>query len=98
MARQYDEDANFNNRFVVETNVNGEIVDQQEFMKRQYKDSLNSVYMPPEGSGLPTVTRGQRSKVEPPQPRPKRTKKTTTDKEDAALKKAVKEDLSNRGL
>ena len=72
MARQYDEDANFNNRFVVETNVNGEIVDQQEFMKRQYKDSLNSVYMPPEGSGLPTVTRGQRSKVKPPQPRPKR--------------------------
>ena len=103
MPRQYDEDANFNNRFKVETNYGGEIIDHhEEFSKREYAQSQNKVYQPPEGSGLPTVKRGQRTTVKPPKPaKPpviKAKKKTTTDDQDAALKNAAKQDLSNRGL
>ena len=95
-----DEPKNFNHRFKVETNMGSEgIVDHRDgWAQARYRDGLNGVYTPPEGSELPTVKRGERSKVKPPQPRSKRSKKTTTDDQDAALKKAAKEDLSNRGL
>lgn len=102
MPRRYDEDANFNNRFKVETNYGGEIIDHhKEFAQREYAQSVNKVYQPPEGAGLPTVKRGQRTTIKPPKPakapviKPKQ--KTNTDDE-AALKAANTKDLKNRNL
>ena len=102
MPRQYDEDANFNNRFKVETNYGGEIIDHhEEFSKREYAQSQNKVYQPPEGAGLPTVKRGQRKTIKPAKPAKapviKPNPKTKTD-DDTALKEALKKDLTNRGL
>ena len=100
MAKKYDEDANFNGRFEVVTNFGGELVDHhKEFQARTYAQTQNKVYQPPEGSQLGNIKRGQRSKVEAPKPQPKRrAKNTTTDKQDADLKKAANKDLTTRGL
>lgn len=95
-----DEPMNFNHRFKVETNMGPQgIVDHRDgWQQNEYHRGLNGVYETPEGAAPGVIKRGQRSKVKPPEPRPKRAKKTTTDKQDAALKKAAKDDLTNRGL
>lgn len=99
MPRQYDEDANFNGRFKVETVYGNEIIDHEEFAQREYAKKKEGVYMPPPNSGLPTVNRGERKTIKPPKPpKIKPNPKTTTTDDDAALKKAAKQDLSNRGL
>ena len=99
MARQYDEDANFNGRFEVITNYGGELIDHhKEFAAREYAQSQNKVYQPPKDSQLGNVNRGKRSKVEAPKPKLRAKYKTTTDKQDADLKKAANKDLTTRGL
>ena len=74
---------------------------QAEFAKREYAQSQNKVYVPPEGAGLPTVKRGERKTIKPPKPAKapviKPRTKNTTDDQDTALKKAAKKYLSNRG-
>lgn len=100
MPKQYDEDANFNGRFVVETRYGDETIDHQEFAAREYQKKKEGVYMSPPNSGLPTVQRGERKVIKPPKPAKapviKPRKENNTD--DAAIEAANKKDLRSRNI
>ena len=93
-----DRPGNFNHRLKVQTNMGSEgIVDHREgFSQREYHRGTPGVYETPDGAALGDIQRGERSKVAPPKPQPKRRKKTETD--DAALEAANKKDLKSRNL
>ena len=88
---------NFTSRLKVETNIDGVIKDHRDgFSQREYFRTETKVYETPEGAALGDIQRGERSKVTPPKPQPKRRKKKTDT--DAALEAANKKDLKSRNL
>ena len=93
----YEDFENFSSRLTVETTYGpGDVRDHRDgFQQQQYFRNMQDKPVETEGKGFPKLN----NTVKAPKPKPKTTrKKTTTDKQDAALKKAAKEDLSNRGL
>ena len=98
---RYEDAPNFNHRFKVETNMNGEIVDHRDgWAQREYKRGTPGVYEPPEGSELGPIKRGERMKPEKPKPNPvkRATRKTKTKTDDAALDAANTKDLKTKNL
>jgi len=97
------EPLNFNYRFNVETNMGKDgIIDHRDpkesFYTREYKRNMQEELpvVPPTGFAP------MRSVTQPPKPKAgtkqRRTKKPTDETQDAALKKAARKDLTDRGL
>lgn len=91
----YEDFENFSSRLRVETTFSeGDVRDHRDgFTQREYRRNMQEAPETIEEKGFPTM----KGVIKAPKPK-RKPKKTTTDDQDAALKKASKEDLSNRGL
>ena len=97
---RYEDAPNFNNRFKVETNMNGEIVDHRtDFQQEQYRHNMQDNPQPVEGpNGFPVMLGTvQAPKKKPGTKQVKHGSRKLTSAEQKLQNESTK-DLKNRGI
>ena len=97
---RYEEAPNFNNRFKVETNLGGEVVDHRDgFQQDQYRHNMQNNPQPEEGpNGFPVMAHTlQTPKKKPGTKQVKHGARKLTSAEQRLQNESTK-DLKNRGI